>query len=111
MDPLAGMQSGLADSLKQLQGDYAKSPIGGEGKAPRTAEGADFGSLLGSGIQDVVELQRESKAKTHGLVTGETQNIHEVMIANEKAGVAFEMMLEIRNKLMSAWKEVTRLQV
>lgn len=111
MDPLAGMQSGLADSLKQLQGDYAKNPIGSQGKAASEAEGVEFGSLLGSGIQDVVELQRESKAKTQGLVTGETQSIHEVMIANEKAGVAFEMMLEIRNKLMSAWKEVTRLQV
>ena len=111
MDPLAGMQSGLSESLKQLQGDYARSPIGSEGKAAKDADGVDFGSLLGSGIQDVVDLQRESTAKTEGLVTGETQNIHEVMIANEKAGVAFEMMLEIRNKLMAAWKEVTRLQV
>ncbi len=111
MEPLSGIQNGLSGSLKKLQDDYGTSPLS-EGRKPLDApDGPDFGSLLGDGIQDVVDLQRASRDKTRGLITGETQNVHEVLIANEKAGVAFEMMLEVRNKLMAAWKEITRLQV
>jgi flagellar hook-basal body complex protein FliE len=111
MDPLSGVQTGLSGSLKKLQDEFSASSIAGDKKSADSAEVPDFGSLLGKGIQDVVDLQRESGAKKRGLVTGETQNIHEVMIAGEKAGVAFEMMLQVRNKLLAAWKEVTRLQV
>ena len=111
MDPLAGIQGGLAGSLKKLQGDSLPGPLGGAKPGPGSVQDANFGNLLGEGIQDVVDLQRDSTAKTQGLITGETKDINEVLIANEKAGVAFEMMLEVRNKLMAAWKEITRLQV
>ena len=111
MDPLAGIQDGLAGSLKKLQGDSLPGPLEGAKPSARSVEDVDFGSLLGQGIQDVVDLQRDSDNKTRGLITGETQDINEVLIANEKAGVAFDMMLEVRNKLMAAWKEITRLQV
>ena len=45
------------------------------------------------------------------LITGQTEDVHEVLVAMGKAEVAFHLMLEVRNKLMDAWKEITRMQV
>jgi flagellar hook-basal body complex protein FliE len=46
-----------------------------------------------------------------GLVKGETKNIHETMIAIEKANVSFNMMIQVRNKLLSAYQEIMRMQL
>ena len=62
-------------------------------------------------MRSVASYQRESKAKLKGLVTGETKDVHEVLVAMGKAEVATALMLEIRNRLTDAWREVTRIQV
>jgi flagellar hook-basal body complex protein FliE len=46
-----------------------------------------------------------------GLTTGEVEDVHQVMIAMNEADLAFRMMLEVRNKLVEAYKEVARLQM
>jgi len=53
----------------------------------------------------------EVKKKMEGLVTGETKSVEEVMAAMGKSDIAFKLMLEIRSRLVEAWKEVTRIQV
>ena len=44
-------------------------------------------------------------------LTGEIENVHDVMIAVEKAGISFEMLMEIRNKMIEAYHELMRMQV
>ena len=78
------------------------------GTPPR---GPDFLGMLEDGVQRVSTLQNDVKTKMQGLVTGETEDVHEVLLAMGKSEVAFQMMLEIRNKLVEAWKELTRIHV
>lgn len=81
--------------------------------APRATARAsqDFDSLLGDFIHEVNDLQQHAGAAVQRLASGETTEIHDVMIAVEKAGVSFELMMEIRNKMLEAYQELMRTQM
>ncbi len=81
------------------------------GPEPARKEGPDFGRMLAEGVFEVSEAQRNVRHKMEGLLTGETKGIHEVMEAMGRSEVAFQLMLEVRNRLIEAWRELTRIQV
>ena len=83
----------------------------GKAKAATGAGDATFVDMLKDSIQKVNTLQGEANNSMQGLVTGETKNIHETMIAMEKAHVSFNMMIQVRNKLLSAYEEIMRMQL
>jgi len=70
-----------------------------------------FGETLKGFVEDVNNLQEQSGKTVERFLTGEIENVHDVMIAVEKAGVSFEMMMEIRNKMIEAYHELMRMQV
>jgi flagellar hook-basal body complex protein FliE len=57
------------------------------------------------------ELQSKAQELAEKFVSGEVTDIHEVMVAAEEAGVALDLVMEIRNKLIDAYQELSRLQV
>jgi flagellar hook-basal body complex protein FliE len=59
----------------------------------------------------VNEAQLKSDIETKKLISGKTENLHNVMIAAEKASVALHTAVEIRNKAIEAYQEVMRMQV
>lgn len=61
-------------------------------------------------MNQVGQLQAEAQNKITSLVTGEGEDVHSAMIAVEKANMAFEMMVQVRNKIISAYQEVSRMQ-
>ena len=75
------------------------------------AQGKSFAETLKSFLHDVNQLQSEAADHVEALVAGETVDIHDVMIAVEKASVSFEMVMEIRNKILEAYQELMRTQV
>jgi flagellar hook-basal body complex protein FliE len=70
-----------------------------------------FQQVLKEFIKDVNELQLEAGEAVEKAVTGEINDIHDVMIAVEKAKTSFELLMEVRNKMLEAYKELMRLQV
>jgi flagellar hook-basal body complex protein FliE len=70
-----------------------------------------FGEVLKTSIEEVNRLQVEANHAIEQLGTGETKNIHETMIALEKAEISFKLMLEVRNKILDAYREVMRMNV
>ncbi len=70
-----------------------------------------FGAMLNKAIGDVNSLQTEAGKAVEGLVTGEAQDLHEVMIAVEKARTSFDLLMEIRNKTVDMYREIMRTQV
>jgi flagellar hook-basal body complex protein FliE len=80
--------------------------------APTGAGGEDggFGATLKNALHKVDELQQDSNASTSQLVQGDRQDIHNVMIAVEKADVAFQLMMQVRNKIVNAYQEVSKMQ-
>jgi flagellar hook-basal body complex protein FliE len=56
----------------------------------------------------VQSLQDDTRAKTRGLALGEDVDVHDVMIAANKSEVAFNLVLEVRNKMVEAWEKLSR---
>ncbi len=100
------------------------SPLGPKGPGPaeqgmpgafKTKEpsepGQSFVDLLKSSINEVNNMQSAAGSKMQKLVTGEISSIHEVMAATEEAGIAFNLLMQVRNQLMRAWDEIRRMPV
>jgi len=73
-------------------------------------KGGGFKNVLGQYVDQVNTLQHEADAEVQRLVSGETEDLHEAMIAMEEAKTSFEMMMEIRNKLVDAYKQLGQMQ-
>ena len=70
-----------------------------------------FGNMLAHSLNDVNRLKLEADVATQNLATGKQKDIHATMIALEKADVAFQLLMQIRNKIISAYETVMRMQV
>jgi flagellar hook-basal body complex protein FliE len=71
---------------------------------------ASFGKWLQKSMEDVNKVQQEAESAAANLVTGENRDIHGTMIAIQKANIATSLMLEVRNKIISAYDEIKRMQ-
>ncbi|MFT4413558.1 flagellar hook-basal body complex protein FliE [Fredinandcohnia humi] len=71
----------------------------------------EFSSFLKDAIKNVNEAQQTSDKMTEKLVNGENVDLHQVMIASEKASVSLQATLQIRNKVIEAYQEIMRMQV
>lgn len=70
-----------------------------------------FSNLLREELSEVNELQKDSQEMTASFAAGETDNIHNVMIAAEKAKVAVNLTTAVQTKVIDAYNEIMRLQV
>ncbi len=78
--------------------------------APAQPQANDFSEVLTSSLGKVNALQKEKQAMITSFASGETQNVHELMISLQKAGLAMNMTAAVRNKVIEAYKELSRLQ-
>jgi flagellar hook-basal body complex protein FliE len=69
-----------------------------------------FEETLNSSLGKVNDLQAEKNAMIKSFASGETQNVHELMISLQKASLAMKMTSAVRNKVMEAYKELSRIQ-
>jgi len=72
-------------------------------------EKAGFGELLANLVRDVNELHGESGAIQQAFMRGDPVALHQVMIKAEEAGLATDLLLEVRNRLLSAYNELMRM--
>jgi flagellar hook-basal body complex protein FliE len=75
------------------------------------ARGGSFGDVLREAISTTNQLQKQSDQEIQKLMTGETQDLHATLIAVQKADLSFQMMMQVRNKLVQAYQEIMRTQV
>lgn len=75
-------------------------------KAPETS----FADTLNSSLGKVNDLQSEKNGMIKDFASGKSQNVHELMIAMQKASVAMRMTSAVRNKVLEAYKELSRIQ-
>ena len=73
--------------------------------------GSSFGQTLSDFIENVNDLQKTAEEKTLQFATGQIQDIHEVMTAAEEAGIAMQLLMEMRNKVIDAYRELMRMQI
>jgi len=70
-----------------------------------------FGDVLKDSIKKVGEIEKEADQEVQKLVTMESGDIVNTMMAIEKADMSFQMMMLVRNKIISAYEEIMRMQV
>lgn len=75
------------------------------------AVGKDFKSILLDSLNEVNRLQTEADKGVQRLLTGESNNVAEVLAAANKAGIAFDLLMEVRNKLTEAYQEIQQMRV
>lgn len=87
--------------------------IGGLGRGLRTAGAADgpsFGDTLKQALGQVSAVQDDAAQKVGAFIRGENVELHQVMAATEEAGIALEMLVEVRNKLLEAYQSLATMQ-
>jgi len=83
----------------------------GSSQRPNNNSGVKFKDTLAGFMRDVNDMQIEAGKSIEKMVSGEVTDVHQVMNTVQEAGVAFNMMMEIRNKMMDAYKEVMRMRL
>jgi len=100
----------------ELRGVDAIAPRIESGEATRASGGKetnapDFGSVLRHSLTEVNKLQGQADAAVEALVTGKGISLHDTMIALEKADLSFRLMMQVRNKIVQAYREIVNMQV
>ncbi len=91
-----------SDQLGALaRGGAVVAPAG-----PPGAAGAPFANAMGDALKAVSAVQEQSSAASAAYERGDTQDLAAVMIARQKASLAFEATLQVRNRLLGAYKDV-----
>lgn len=80
------------------------APLGASG-------GAAFKNMFADAVQKVDAFQKNAGASVDRFLTGEGEEIHNVALATQRAEFSFELFMQVRNKMVSAYQEVMRMQV
>ena len=110
IDPsrLLQMRSSILNQNQALQraaGGAAAGGAAGAGAAP------DFGSAIASALQQVTTQQAKASDLSEAYERGDTHDIVSVMIERQKASLGFETTLQVRNKLLSAYRDIMNMPV
>ena len=102
----------MIDKLASLSGlppiaDPTSVPI----PAADRQSGGEFQGVLKDAIASINDIQQGANQAVQALATGQSQNIHQAMIALQEADISFQLMMQIRNKLVTAYEEIQRMQI
>ncbi len=80
-------------------------------QSTQAVQGVSFGDVLNQFVGEVNDKQIASGQAVNDLLSGKDIPLHQAMIAMQEAGVAFQLMVEVRNKLLEGYQELMRMQV
>ncbi|MBB6062022.1 flagellar hook-basal body complex protein FliE [Thermosipho japonicus] len=73
-------------------------------------QNTDFTKILNDALKSVNEQQKKAEQMADDFATGKISNIHEVIVEAEKASISLRLTVEVRNKIVDAYKEIMRMQ-
>jgi flagellar hook-basal body complex protein FliE len=76
-----------------------------------TSSSGEFRGVLEGAIQKVEQTRAQASQAVESFLSGDSQELHTAILATQRADIAFELGLQIRNKVISAYQEVMRLQM
>ena len=108
-DPSAFFPQELQNQAAQIQERFAQNPssmaITQTGNA-----GSAFSDMVGKLVSDVSVKQAQAGQAWQGVLSGQGVPLHQAVIASEEAAVSFQLMVEVRNKLLESFQELMRMQ-
>ena len=75
-----------------------------------SAEGGGFSDTLRGAMDEMGQLSAQAETKVAGVLAGNGADVHSALIAVEKADLSFQLMMQVRNKIVSAYQEISRMQ-
>ena len=103
----SALQQAATNAAKPIGGITGVGVAGGVGGG----DGGNFATAMKSALSEVNGLQANAEQATNAYERGETTDIAGVMLAREKASVGFQATLQVRNKLLSAYKDIMSMPV
>lgn len=98
----------MVNQLRAVAAQAAVTPA----SLPEDAASQDFASMLKSAIDEVNGAQMDAKQMTRDFASGNAEaNLQDVVLSLQKASLSFQTMVQVRNKLVSAYQEVMNMQV
>lgn len=103
----------MIDPVKigSITGNNQIQQVGAGNKAGSPISGDSFKEVLAKSLEEVNQLQNTADQKIQKWATGEIPNVDEVMVAVAEANMAFELTMEVRNRIIEAYQEIMRMQV
>ncbi len=77
----------------------------------KQTSGVSFGDILKKAVDEVNNYQKNAEKMSADYAAGKTDNINDVIIAAEKADISLRLTIDIRNKIVDAFKEIMRMQI
>ena len=102
------LRTGEANSLA---GDHVRRTYHDHVGTPSAERAPGFGDMLEGLVKGVDRKNKHAKQEVKDLILGKSDNIHEATVAMQEAGVAFNLMLEVRNKLTDSYQTLLRMNV
>ena len=78
---------------------------------PSSKSDGGFGSILTDAMQKVGEMNNDATKSVENFLSGEGDDLHKTIMATQRADLGMELFLQVRNKVVSAYQEVMRMQV
>jgi flagellar hook-basal body complex protein FliE len=97
----------IESAIQSIQKDFLKSVD----KTDNSTKEMSFADFLNSAIKQVDSMQKEAEQLSEDFALGLTDNIQQVMIASEKASMAMQLTMQIRNKVLDAYQEIMRMSI
>lgn len=93
--------------IRNVGGTQAMRPLGG----PAPASGPSFKDVLMKNIEQVNRLQQDAQQAIEDLAAGKRDDLAAVTLATKKAELAFQMLVQVQNKLVNAYEEIKQMRV
>lgn len=94
--------------LREMQRNGLQAPAAETGQA---GEGKGFLDVMKDAFEEVNRHQSEADRSIKEMVSGRNKNIHETLLAVERADSSLKLMMQVRNKVLDAYREIMRMQV
>ena len=108
-DPSAFFPQELQNQAAQIQERFAENPSSMSITQTGNA-GSAFSDMVGKLVSDVSVKQAQAGQAWQGVLSGQGVPLHQAVIASEEAAVSFQLMVEVRNKLLESFQELMRMQ-
>lgn len=112
LSPVVTSLPGMAGGAGGVASNAAvASEMAKQGMAPAGVGGGNFADILRNSVEQVNTHQAQADTAIKELVAGRSKNIHETMLAIERADSSLKLMMQVRNKVLDAYREIMRMQV
>lgn len=97
--------------ISTISGVGKIQPIAPQSPAAPGTPAQGFGHMLETALGDVNQQHLDADQAVADLVSGRSQDVHNVMIATQKADIGFQLLMQVRNKVVSAYETIMRMQI